>query len=173
MKIESLLKDSSRATIDKATERAIRNDELFREMIFLSLNKDTKFALRASRVLHFCAVQKPNILKPYLNDVLKGLKNIKNDSIRGNLFGVFTEIELPNNEELLGELTQICFDLLNGRSERESLSVYSLDVLYKICKFHPELKNELVQNIQALLPHKKAAFHCRGNEILRKINKMK
>ncbi len=99
------------------------------------------------------------------------MKTIKNDSIRGNLLSVFYEIELPYNEEFLGELTQVCFELLNGQSERESLAVYSIDVLYKICKFYPELKNELIQNLQALIPHKKAAFFCRANEALKKLKK--
>jgi len=171
MDIELLLKDSSRATIDKATEQVLKNRKLFDEIIELSLYNYTKYSLRATRVLHFCAVHNPDLVKPYLPEILQGLKTKENDSIRGNLLSVFYEIELPNDEDFLGELTQVCFELLNGKSERESLAVYSIDILYKICKFYPELKNELIQNIQSLLPHKNAAFQCRGKNILTKLKK--
>ncbi|MFH1050944.1 MAG: hypothetical protein V1779_08480 [bacterium] len=171
MNLAVLLKDSSRATIDKATEETLNDRKLFNKMLYLALNENSKYSLRASRVLYFCTKHEPNLIEPHLNDILTGLKTVKNDSIRGNLLSVFYEIELPYNEEFLGELTQVCFELLNGQSERESLAVYSIDVLYKICKFYPELKNELIQNLQALLPHKKAAFFCRANETLKKLKK--
>ena len=171
MQISSILKDSSRATIDNATESVLQNKKLFEEILYLTLNENTKYALRASRVLHFCSKHEPELIKPFLDELITGLKTIKNDSIRGNILSIFYEIELPDDEDFLGELTQICFEFLNGQSERESLAVYSIDILYKICKFYPELKNELIQNIQVLLPHKKAAFHCRGNETLKKLKK--
>jgi len=167
MRIEEFLKDSSRATIDKATELVLADKKLFNEIVNLSLYKFTKHSLRASRVLHFCSIHEPEMLKPIMGELLIGLKEIKNGSIRGNILSVFYEMELPNEEGFLGELTQVCFDMLNGESERESLAVYSIDVLVKICKFYPELKNELIQNLQSLIPHKKPAFRCRAERALK------
>lgn len=171
MNLKFVLKDSSRATIDKATEEVLQNKKLFSEIKHLALNENSKLSLRASRVLHFCAIHNPDLVNPHLNEILNGLKTVKNDSIRGNLLSVFYEIELPNDEDFLGELTQVCFELLNGKSERESLAVYSIDVLYKICKFYPELKNELTQNLHSLIPNKKTAFQCRARECLKKFKK--
>jgi hypothetical protein len=173
MNCEPFLSDSSRATIDIATDEVLKNRQLFEEVVYLSLNENTKFALRASRVLHFCSIKRPDLIEPYLSEFLNALKNNQNDSIRGNFLSIFYKIELPYDEDFLCELTQICFELLNGQRERESLAVYSIDVLCKICKFYPELKNELIQNLQSLIPHKKAAFQCRANRALDILRKTK
>ncbi|ROL62291.1 hypothetical protein D9V86_01415 [Bacteroidetes/Chlorobi group bacterium ChocPot_Mid] len=173
MNIKNLLPDSSRVTIDKATEFILKNNEQLTDIINITINENSKYALRASRVLHFCSKKKPDLIHPYLSVFIKELKENQNESIKGNLLSIFYEINLPDDEELLSELTLICFDFLNGKSKLESLAVNSIDILYKICNFYPELKNELIENLNSLMPSKKVAFQSRAKKYLNLLNNKK
>lgn len=172
MNIKNLLPDSSRVTIDNATEFILQNNEQLENLISIALNENNKYALRASRVLHFCSRKKPELIQPFLFLFIKELKGNQNDSIKGNLLSIFYEIDLPNNEELLSELTKICFNFLNGQSKLESLAIYSIDILYKICNYYPELKNELAENLKSLIPNKKVAFQSRAKKYLNLLKKI-
>jgi hypothetical protein len=171
MYIKEILADSSKFTIETATEIVLKDKSLFKEMIELSLKEVPKYSQRATRVVFCCSQIDNELIKPYPDKIIYSLKKLKNDSVRSNLLKIFAEVILPEDEELLGELAEECFKFMNMSSERKGLKIYSMEILYKISDIYPELKQELNLNIEALLPYNKMGFQSRGRKILRKLEK--
>ncbi len=171
MDIASLLTDSSRYTIDHVTEKVYRNPELVYETFKLAVAEKGKRSQRASRVICTCADRKPDIIKPYLSEILKILQASENDSILMNFMKIFTAIPLPDDDNLLGILADRCFSFIESSAAKVGLKVYSLETLYRICCREPEMKNELILIIEDQIPKNDFAFKSRGERIIKILNK--
>ena len=169
MELKTLLPDSLKITIDKAVEEVIKNPELYSQMLELAFTGEKKFAQRASRVVYYAGVKQPELALPFYGTIINNLQKIENDSIKGTLTALFTELPLPENEELLGILTSFCFEAMNTISEKATMKVYPMQVLYRITKIYPELKNELVLILRNQMEFEKPSYQAVARRILKKI----
>lgn len=163
------LPDSSRRTIDLAVVQVQQNHLLIDEMLDLAFNEKNPIAQRASRVI-FSFIEKENQFIDSLSEIIiKKLGVLENESVIGNLLSIYSECLLPKNEELVGLLADVCFKYLNQQTEREGIKICSMEILYKISNLYPEIKKELIINIETLMNHGKIAFQSRGQKILNKL----
>lgn len=171
MNLEELLYDSSKICILRASEAVFADTGLIKDVYCLALSEKSKYARRAVRVLNICAEHDPELILPYLNAILSELPKIKDDSIRSSFLRIFMIMPLPEDEDRLGLLTQLCFDYLGQQFEKAGVKVYSIDILYRISQKIPELKHELLLSIMQQLQYGSFAFQSRGTRILKKLMK--
>jgi len=171
MNLEELLFDSSKICILRASEAVFADTGLIEEMYKFALSERPKYARRAVRVLNIVAEHGPGYLNPFLSEILNKIPKLKDDSLRSNFLRIFTIIPLPDDEDFIGLLTQLCFDYLKMQFEKAGVKVYCIDILYRVSQSIPELKHELVLTIMQQKQYDSTAFRSRGTKILKKLRK--
>ena len=167
---EELLKEHSKNQTSKIV-RYIGNDKtLFKELMELFFKEEYRVVQRAAWVVSCCGIKYPELIEPYFKKMLDKLKepNIHN-AVKRNIVKVWEEIEIP--DELSGEVYDICFGYLQSLQEPIAVKAFSMTVLEKICLTYPELKNELKQTIEDMLPFGSAGIRARGKKILKHLSK--
>lgn len=136
-------------------------EELFE--IFWGNNKI--LTQRASLVILLLTEWKPKIVKPFVVEMILTLKKEKiNDTIKRNTVRILAEFPIPKDME--GIITEICFNYLNNPSEAIAIKVFSMTILERMVKKHPELKSELIFSIETGMEFGSPGYRSRGGKIL-------
>jgi hypothetical protein len=167
--IKDLLFDSSRKTSDVATSVVGDDPVRFKMMLDLALQDKHPYAMRAARVVNFVALKYPELIAPYINDLIRRLPKLKNDGLKRSIAKTLAEQSFEIDEDALGLLVDLCFKWLNDPQEKVALKVYSMDVLYKISQSYPDLKPELISSIENELPKSSDAVGNRSKKMLKKL----
>ena len=124
-------------------------------------------AQRGAWVITHCAEVKPDVVKPFLKELLENLKKPElHDAIKRNTMKAMTMLPIPD------DLAGLAFDLglrfLSDEGEAVATRLYSMAVLHKLCEREPALANEVILTIEAHLPrNKKPTFQSRAKHVLK------
>ncbi len=167
MDFESQLVDSSRIIAELVAENVGDNPEHFKKLMELAFSRKEKIAMRASRAAIFCVQKYRHLIEPYLDKIIHMLP--EDESVRKNFMKILSETPLEFNEEHLGILVEICFEmLLNDRSSIAN-KAYSMELLYKISEIEPDLKTELIAAIEEQIPTGSSGIKLIGKRLLKKL----
>lgn len=144
----------------------------FQELMDIFLNGDKRSVQQSSWALTQLADTKPELLYPYLDDLVESLKreNI-HDAVKRNTVRVFERMELP--ERLHGEIVSICFDYLADPKTAVAIKCFSMTTIWNICAYEPDLAIELELLIEEQMDYQTNAFKNRGKKILKAIQQKK
>ncbi len=171
MNIEELLPDSYRKTANLATQFVIEHPE-FIKLFISEINKQKPtFAMRISRVLALCHDQKPELILPFKDELLKNLLSTKSNSITRNLLYIFQTAWNKLNENELGQLLNFCFKYLENPIAEPAHRVYAMNIIFASTTVYPELKNELKSIIEFHYEEGSAGFKACGRNILKQMKK--
>lgn len=165
-----LLTENSKQNVKFIVEYIGNDPTRFDELIQLFFYNEIRVAQRASWALGMCGERYPELVKPYLTEMVQHLKKPKHNAVRRNIVRIFQFIEIP--EELLGETVDICFSLLNDPQEAIANRVFSMTVLYNACLREPLLADELRATIEIHYEDGSAGFKSRGRKILKQLTQL-
>jgi 8-oxo-dGTP diphosphatase len=152
---------------------AIDNPAIFLKLFEYSLSSDKKLAFRASWTLTKVCDRFPEVIYPYLPQIVETLNKIDNESTLRCLLRI---ISLSDLEKISGRqqglLTDFCFSILNSGFSAIAVKAYSMEILYKLSLIYPGLANELSTSINVLMEDGSAGITARGRMILRKLSEM-
>ncbi|MGD0754533.1 MAG: (deoxy)nucleoside triphosphate pyrophosphohydrolase [Bacteroidales bacterium] len=150
---------------------AIDNPAIFLKLFEYSLSSDKKLAFRASWTLTKVCDRFPEIICPYLAQIVETLNKIDNESTLRCLLRIISlsDLEKINGREQ-GLLTDFCFRNLNSGFSAIAVKAYSMEILYKLSLIYPGLVNELSTSINVLMEDGSAGITARGRMILRKLS---
>lgn len=169
--MKDLLFDSSRRTADMAVGVIGNNPEIFKKMLDFALEDKNLYAMRAARVIQLASHNHPELVRPYLKEIIFRLPNLKNDGLKRGMAKILIERSYSHDDETLGILVSTCFDWLMSPAEKPAIKVYAMEILYKISKFYPEIQPELISSIEDQLPRSTIAVKTRGKQIIKKLYK--
>jgi len=133
----------------------------------LFFNGTYRVTQRAAWAVGWSADKHPELIKPYLEPLLRNLEQPVHDAVKRNSIRLLENLEIP--EDLMGIATDTCFRFLNSPGEAIAIRVYAMSVLCNICKKEPDLKEELRLCIESQLPFSSAAFINRGQKVILKL----
>lgn len=171
MSLLSLLPDSLRRTADMAADFALEHPEVFRDFLDASLAQEYPLAMRASRVVHLCAQEAPELIRPYLGELIQVLPSLHDASVIRNFLDLLDQFADELSEEQTGLLLSFCFSNAENPSKAIAIRVLSLRLLYLISRRIPELKPELLAIIRFNLPESSPAFRAQARQILKHLEK--
>jgi len=171
MDTKELFPDTSRRTADIAVSVICQSPEIFKNVLDLALEDNGVFAMRAARALNLAAVKRPELVRPYLNDIAKKLPTFKTGGVKRCLLKTISERSFDYSDDTMGLLVNTCFDWVNDPSEEVAIKVYALEVLYRISQFYPDIKPELIASIENLMPEASSGIRVRGKMYLKKLYK--
>jgi hypothetical protein len=171
MDLEDLLFDSSRRTADIAVSAIGDNPEIFKKFLDFAMQDNGRYAMRAARVVQLASYNYPELIRPYIKEIIHKLPTFKNDGLRRNFLKILTERSLNLDEDTLWILVNVSFDYLISPSEKPAMKVYAMEILYKISQFYPDIQSELISTIENQLPRSTVAVKSRGKQVLAKLYK--
>jgi len=164
---EELLTEYSKNQSIKLADWIGNDANKFAELMRLMLqDTDEKVMQRAAWVFSFCTRKYPDLVKPYLKEMIENLEKPVHDAVKRNSLRALAEIDIP--DELLGLTVDICFHFLVSADAAIAIKAFSMKVLENICKKEPELLAELKLVVEERLPFESKAFQSVGRKILAK-----
>jgi len=147
-------------------EYACSSPKHFKELIKCFLANEYRLAQRAAWSVSWAARKKPELIKPYIKDIVAQLTRTDvHDAVIRNSVRVLEAIEIP--EELHGDVMNACFAFIEKPFTPVAIKAFSLTTLFNLSKIYPEIKNELKLLIQSNWENETPAFKSRGKKILK------
>ncbi len=149
---------------------AIENPAIFLKLLEYSHSPDKKLAFRASWTLTKVCDKFPEIIYPYLSQIVETLDKIDNESTLRSFLRIISLCDPQNiNSQQHGLLADFCFSTLNSGSSAIAVKAYSMEILYRLSVIYPELANELSSSIRILLEDASAGIASRGRMVLKRL----
>jgi 8-oxo-dGTP diphosphatase len=149
---------------------AIENPAIFRKLIGYSFMPDRKLSFRASWTLSKVCDKFPEMIYPYLTEIIEGLGRIDNESTERSFLRIISMVDLERiSRRHQGILTDHCFNALASGTSAIAVKAYSMEIIYKLALIYPELTHELVASVNMLQGEGSAGIIARGRIILKKL----
>ena len=140
----------------------------FDELMDIFLDSDKELVKRAAWVMGHSGVKQPRLAYKHFEALIEKIKEPQiGDAFKRNTLRMWQFMDVP--EEYIGEVADICFDLLMSMKEAVAIKVFAMTVLANIVQKIPELKNELRLLIEDQMPYGSAGFKSRGRKILKRL----
>jgi 8-oxo-dGTP diphosphatase len=149
---------------------AIENPAIFVKLFEYSNSSDKNLSFRASWTLTKVCDKFPEIIYPYLPQIVETLSKIESESTLRSFLRIlsFTDLTRINNRQQ-GTLADFCFDKLNSGFSAIAVKAYSLEIIYKLALIYPEFANELAATINMLQEDGSAGMVARGRLVMKKL----
>jgi 8-oxo-dGTP diphosphatase len=152
---------------------AIENPALFVKLYEYSFSPERHLSFRASWTLSKVCDRYPEMIYPYLSQIVDSLAGIDNESVLRSFLRILslTDFEKIDSRQQ-GLLADFSFTQLNSGFSAIAVKAYSMEILYKLTLIYPDLANELSTSIRLLMEDGSAGITSRGRAILRKLADM-
>lgn len=149
---------------------AIENPAIFSKLIEYSFSQDKKLAFRASWTLTKVCDKFPDLIYPYMPEIIESLDKIDNESAQRSFLRIISLSELDKvSDKHHGILAEHCFSALKSGFSAIAIKAYSMEILYNLVLKYPELHNELAATITLLIEDLSGGVKARGRMILKKL----
>lgn len=155
---------------DWVAASAVENPAIFLKLLEYSYTSDKRLAFRASWTLTKVCDKYPEMLNPYLSEIVEALPRVTNESVLRSFLRIlsFSSLEnLPGRHH--GLLADYSFASLNSGLSAIAIKAYSMEILYKLSLIYPELANELVSSILVVMEDGSGGIKAKGQIILKRI----
>lgn len=166
----ALLQEYSKAHTRQIATHIGANDQRFAQLMDLFLHASYRITLRAARVVDDCVAAHPELIQPYLEELVQQLSKPVHDTLKRNILRLLQDISLP--EALWGEVADSCFGFLMDRKAAIAIKVFSMTVLSQIVRQVPDLKQELKLVLEEQLPYGSPGFVNRAQKVLKALEKL-
>jgi hypothetical protein len=149
---------------------AIENPAIFIKLFQYANSSDKKLAFRASWTLTKVCDRFPELIYPYLSQIVESLNKIDNESTLRSFLRIISLSDLDKiNSGQHGKLADYCFKMINSGYSAIAVKAYSMEILFRLTLIYPELANELSSSIRILMEDGSAGITSRGRAILKKL----
>jgi 8-oxo-dGTP diphosphatase len=149
---------------------AIDNPAIFRKMLEYSYSDDRKLAFHASWILTKVCDKYPELLDPFLPEIVEKLGKIDNESAQRSFLRIISLSDIKKiSTKHHGLLADHCFTELRSGLSAIAIKAYSMEILYKLAVIYPELANELSATINLLQGEGSAGIIARGKAVMKKL----
>lgn len=155
---------------DWMASSAVENPAIFHKLLEYSYTSDRKLAFRASWTLTKVCDRYPEMLFPYLSDIIEALPRVINESVQRSFLRILSLSNLDNlTERHHGLLAEYSFVALNSGFSAIAIKAYAMEILFRLSLIYPELANELASSVRILMEDGSAGIVAKGNSILKRI----
>lgn len=152
---------------------AIENPAVFKKLLEYSFSPDKKLAFHASWTLTKVCDKYPEIIYPFLSQIVSSLEKIDNESTLRSFLRILSLTDIDKvSAKQHGSLADYCFKAINSAGTAIGIKAYSMEILYQLTVRYPELANELSASIKNIMEEGSAGITSRGRMILKKIADM-
>lgn len=162
---EELLREHSRRQMLRIAGYIGDDPERFNRVMKIFPGRPYRLTQRAAWALNFCASACPQLIMPYVGQLIPFCRVPVHDAAKRNIMRILQSVEVP--PEYHGDLADLCFYLTGQPQEAVAIKVFAMKVSANLCRHYPELANELKALIEGQIPYQSAAFRSRGQRVLK------
>ncbi|MCF8378837.1 MAG: hypothetical protein K9H49_04620 [Bacteroidales bacterium] len=166
---KQLLQETSRFNADYIAHEISGDKEKFAVLMNIYLDGEDPFPQKAAWVAEIVSSIYPELIQPYLKQIVKKLPGFTHPGSRRNALKILMRTEIP--EKLQGPLIDICFQWLSGNDQPVAIKVYAMQIIENHLKLYPELAYELREVIEDQWERNSVGFKSRGRMVLRGLGK--
>ena len=119
----------------------LSDGQLFKQLYELIYSEDEKVAWRSAWIIDNAAEDRPEMLTPFIPDIVAHLIITKNSSLKRIFTRMLSRYKIP--DELLGSVLDRCYQLLSP-VEPVAVRVNAMQVIFNITQQEPALKQEFL-----------------------------
>jgi hypothetical protein len=165
------LTDSSRMLADLTAEMVYEKPELMECLMDLAWIDEEPWSQRASRVVSICCCRFPEMVMPFISQIIKRLNIQKSEGSRRNFLKIFVDTDIVLKKHDRSTLLNACFDFLTGNYSI-AVKVYSMDILFKMSREFPDIRKELHLVILGQFDDASPGFRSHASKIMKKMEKL-
>jgi hypothetical protein len=166
--VELLEAEASRNQIDYILKLVNEDEKAIGILVDLAFFGKYPHSNRAAWTLDILDRKRPELITPHLEEFLKNLSNIKNDSVKRPVLSILSKRKLPKKHQ--GFLIDYGFDILLNNKEKIASKVFAMEILAKISEDEPDLKFELFSVIDLRYKDASAGFQSRAKNIWKRLH---
>jgi hypothetical protein len=139
---DDLLKEHSRANSERIAAYVGHNNLRFAQLMKIVFANKKIITQRAAWVMRICAENNCLLINPYAKKLVLNLKlEHLHDAVKRNTMAILVNINIK--EDFEGTLLTTCFDLAYSKKEAIAIRALAIQILIKIAKKEPFIKQEL------------------------------
>ena len=170
---EQLLAELSKRNTDYIASVIDRDEELFREMFNLILTNENYVSGRAAWVIETLWLKYPQMIDPYINDMIDFLKISNYDNQKRHFLKILSTREIKEfDEDHLGILIDRCFTWLEDPIYPTAVKMFSMQIIFNFVEVEPALASELIAIIENQFGDATPGFKNKGEKLLKKLYKL-
>ena len=155
---------------DWIASTATNNPAVTKKLLEYSYSDDRKLSFRASWTLSKVFDKNPEMIQPYLQDMVEKLNSLDNESTQRSFLRIISLADISKMSlKHHGFLADHCFKAMNSGLSAIAIKAYSMEIIYRLALIYPELANELSASISMLQGEGSAGIIARGRIILGKL----
>jgi len=158
---------SGRTHADRLLDILRQRPELFGDMVAIYLANEEPSSRRAVWALDLYTESFPDLLLPLIETISCRLPEFSHDGLKRHSLRMLARSPLPKAN--LGQLINLCFNLLLSPSETPAVKVHAMEVLYNASLAEPDLRQELIDTIEWRFREESAGVRCRGEKVLKRL----
>ena len=124
-------------------------------------------AWRATWLMDKVYDEAPELIRPYLPQMVKLIPSLKCESKQRQLLKLISCEPIPKN--VSGEFINCCFDYLISSTTTVAVKVHAMQILFNFAQQEPDIKNELALVIEECMIEGTTGFNARGRKLLKKL----
>ncbi|MCB2196071.1 MAG: hypothetical protein KQH79_09425 [Bacteroidetes bacterium] len=170
---DQLLAELSKRNTDYIASVVNRDKTLFKELIEILLSNEKLVSGRAGWVIETIWLKYPQMIKPYINDLIDFLPKAHRDNQRRHCLKILSTINLETlDEERLGILIDRCFTWLEDPIYPPAVKVLSMQIIFNYVKIESLIASELIAIIENQFEDATPGFKNRGEKLLKELYKL-
>lgn len=155
--------------IDLLINEALANPDYVKLLFGIALYSNHPKSWRAAWIADKINDKRPELINPYINDIIVQLKNESSSSKKRQFLKLISLRSIP--EEHCSFLLEYCIQCFTSTGEPIAVRVFAMQVLYNISEIEPELKPELLFTIQHEMElHSSAGIKSRGMKLAKQLH---
>jgi hypothetical protein len=167
---KSLMSDPGKENARRISDYIGDDPVRMKELMLMFLKGSFRENQRAAYPVIYITDRAPEMLKPYLSEMIAFMTDDVHDAVIRNTMRLFQNIDLP--EEVEGLVYDKAFRYLSSPKYAIAIRAFSMTVLANICVKYPELKIEVIPLIQDVLEvTESSGIKARGKNILKMLAK--
>ena len=125
---------------------------------------------RAMWFLEHLGDEDKECLRPYLDAIVDAFPNFKYDGQKRS--GLKILLMFPITEFNYAKMLNFCFDLILSHEAPIAVRMFSMRMLLEIVKREPELKGELKESLEFIIPHAQKGLLSAARKTLKALEKV-
>lgn len=166
---QALLKEHTKSQTLAIQDEILRNPALFDELWQLIKSGTPPVPQRGAWVISHLGEINPDLLKPYLVDVLPLLRAPKHNAVHRALVRTLANMDIPEKYE--GELYDLAISWIGSPLKPIAIRIHCMIMAARIGMPYPELREELRQVIEAHMDWGSAGYKSCGKRIIKSLKK--
>lgn len=159
--------DISKKRVLALTQGDSNPEELAQVLWEMILRNQHPLSWRAMWFLEHLGAENKEIVRPYVNKIIHSFSTFVFDGQKRSglkILQMFTPVEYD-----YAVVLNFCYDLLLSNSEAVAVRSFAMQIVYDIAQIEPDLKPELRQTLELILPECQKGMKSKARKLLSKL----